>query len=94
MLEGAALGRGRLGVGLGGAQLACEDVQPSVHDRQRGLCGFGRQNPELERPSPWLRWIDFKGVLSNLGEVDPPLVVFRRAAPLAPCAAVDPVAGS
>lgn len=59
-----------------------------------GLCGFERQNPELERPSPWLRWIDFRGVLSNLGEVDPQLVVFRRAAPAAPCAAADPVAGS
>lgn len=59
-----------------------------------GLCGFGRQNPELERPSPWLRWIDFKGVLSNLGEVDPPLVVFRRAAPPAPCAAADSGPGS
>ncbi len=51
-----------------------------------GACGFRAASPELARASPLRRWIDFDGVLSNLGEVDPPLAVFRRDPPLLPCA--------
>ncbi len=52
-----------------------------------GACGFRRESPELARPPAFERWIDFNGVLSNLGEVDPPFALFRRDPPLGPCEA-------
>ena len=52
---------------------------------RRGACGFRATRPELATRSPLQRWVDFRGVLSNLAEIDPPQLVFERDDLASPC---------
>jgi hypothetical protein len=54
---------------------------------RRGACGFRQVEPAFAEPSSLRRFPGFDGVLSNLGEIDPAILVFRRDPPLRPCGA-------
>jgi len=57
-----------------------------ARELRQGACGFRPARPELATPSRLRAWIDFDGVLTNLAEIDPPMLVFERPHP-GPCAA-------
>lgn len=63
-----------------------------ARDLRQGACGFRPVRPELAAPSRLHEWIDFRGMLTNLAEIDPPILVFERDGPPEPCREPPPAA--